>query len=321
MTEPASDLPERSVEAVLHAELARGDALLGTVAPVLRHLIANEDHSFFGDDVIARTRGMLSDLSWQLLAAMADAAGEVAPASPAPETLDVVAALLAAQPGLLAHLHALAIEWQLTERLEARMSLDPVLTPLLQALISSADPDVARPAMALLAAQARFAQAQRRMQLPLGELPGDLLHGALLALQQAVGEAHHDNAAAAAAAIRKGYDEARGRLGLVARLVSGLGGGISVALIITHAGVAIFLSALALASGQDRETATLATNEGQPLRLALGLRAAGLKPGMVREQLAVLHPEVTLPAALDQLSTDRAMALLATSRVDAGAAQ
>jgi hypothetical protein len=41
--------------------------------------------------------------------------------------------------------------------------------------------------MNLLAAQARFGQAQRRMRLPLAELPGDLLHGALIAMRHVVG--------------------------------------------------------------------------------------------------------------------------------------
>jgi hypothetical protein len=311
MTDPAFDLPESRVEAPLHAELARGDALLGTVAPVLRHLVVNEDHSFFGDEIIARTRGMLTDLALQLLDAMAS--GDAVTPEPAPEALEAVATLLAAQPDLLAHLHALAIEWQLTERLEFRLSVDPVLTPLLQALIGSTDPEVARPAMALLAAQARFAQGQRRMQLAVGELPGDLLHSALLAFQQAVGEAHHEAANAAVATIRRGYDEGRSRLGLMARLLSGLGGGISAALKIGHSGVAIFLSAVALASGQGRETVALTTNEGQALRLALALRAAGLKPASIREQLVAIHPELSLDPAFDGLSMDQAAVLLANA--------
>lgn len=322
MTDPAFDLSDSREEALLHAALARGDALLGTVAPVLRHLVANEDHSFFGDEIVARTRGMLSDLALQLLDAMADIGGQQGSAQePAPEALEAVAALLAAQPELLAHLHALAIEWQLTERLEARLSIDPVLTPLLQALVGSTDPEVARPAMALLAAQARFAQGQRRMQLALGELPGDLLHAALLGLQQAVGEAHHDAALSAAAAVRRGYDEGRSRLGLMTRLLSGLGGGISAALMIGHAGVAIFLSAVALASGQDRETVALTTNEGQAVRLALGLRAAGLKPAVVREQLVSIHPELSLAPGFDNLGTDQAAALLASTPIGAGRAR
>ena len=75
----------------------------------------------------------------------------------------------------------------------------------------------------------------------------------------------------------------------------------------------MFLSALALASGQDRDTAVLATNEGQLARLALALRAAGLKPTAVEEQFVSLHPEVSLPDGFDSLGADRAAALLARS--------
>ena len=164
----------------------------------------------------------------------------------------------------------------------------------------------------LQAGQARFVQAQRRMQLPLGELPGDLMHTALTALHGMAGD-RADIAQAAEARIRAEYDEGRSRLGLMARLITGMGGGATAALAVTHAGVGMFLSAMALASGQDRDLAALATNEGQLARLALALRASGLKPGAVEEQFVSLHPEVALPEGFDQLGPDRAAALLARS--------
>jgi len=92
-----------------------------------------------------------------------------------------------------------------------------------------------------------------------------------------------------------------------------MGGGATAALSITHAGVGIFLSALALASGQDRDMAVLATNEGQLARLAIALRASGLKPQSIEEQFDSLHPEVSLPEGFDQLGSDTAAALLARS--------
>ena len=115
------------------------------------------------------------------------------------------------------------------------------------------------------------------------------------------------------ARIRASYDESRSRLGLISRLVTGMGGGATAALSLTHAGVAMFLSALALASGQERDAAVLATNEGQLARLALALRAAGLKPTAVEEQFVSLHPDVSLPDGFDSLGADRAAALLARS--------
>ena len=303
------------VERVLRDELAHGDALIETIAPILRHLLANDEHSVFSDEIIARVRGMLNHVARQLRDEFADTAGTPDERSYDPEQLSLLFDGFVAHSAFLAHVHALALEWQLTERLQARLALDPVLSPLLQTLIASADPSVASTAMALLAAQARFAQAQRRMELPLTELPGDLLHAALLGLR---GQAS-DNpeaqqlSAQAEQSIRSRYDESRGRLGLIARVVGGMGGGATAALVPGHAGVANFLSALALASGQDRDMAVLATNEGQLARLALALRAAGLKPQVIEQQFVTLHPDVALPADFDQLGTDLAAALLSRS--------
>lgn len=303
------------VESVLRDELARGDALVGTIAPILRHLLANDEHSLFNDEIIARVRGMLADLARQLLEQLSVAAGQGEGAECTPEELDGLIDSFVGHSGFLAHVHCLALEWQLTERLQARLALDPVLSPLLQALIASPDHATASVAMALLAAQARFGQNQRRMQLPLTELPGDLLHAALLSLRNHAGDDARvqEHCAAAEAAIRARYDESRSRLGLVARIVSGMGGGATAALSVSHAGVAIFVTAFALASGQDRDMAVLCTNERQLARFALALRAAALKPVQIAEQFAAIHPEVALPAGFEQIGPDRAAALLARS--------
>lgn len=318
--ETAPSISDVPVESVLRQELAHGDALIGTIAPILRHLLANDDHSVFSDEIIARVRGMMRHLACQLLD---HATGIPEGEDGHVHDVGLLAALsdsFVAQPAFLAHIHALALEWQLTERMQSRLALDPVLSPLVQALIASSSPETSSQAMSLLAAQARFAQAQRRMQLPLGELPGDLLHGALIALRAAMGanEADDSKAAAAESAIRGQFDESRTRLGLIARLVTGMGGGATAALSLAHAGVPMFLSALALASGQDRDMAVLATNEGQLARLALALRAAGLKPAAVEEQFGSLHPEVSLPGGFDSLGADRAAAMLARSGSYAG---
>lgn len=308
-------MTDGSVETVLRHELAHGDALIGTIAPILRHLLANDDHSVFSDEIIARVRGMMSHLAHQLLDKVAGDAEECIERTYEEAAVASLISSFVAQPAFLAHVHALALEWQLTERMQARLGLDPVLAPLLQALVASPSAETSSQAMSLLAAQARFGQSQRRMQLPLGELPGDLLHGALVALRTFAGtETEADDAAAAAeAAIRAQYDESRSRLGLISRLVTGMGGGATAALSLAHAGTAMFLSALALASGQDRDMAVLATNEGQLARLALALRAAGLKPAAVEEQFVSLHPEVSLPDGFDSLGADRAASLLARS--------
>lgn len=307
---PASSAIE--VETVLSGELAHGDALLGTITPIRRHLLANDDHSLFSDEIVARVRGMMNHVAAQLLDALALASGDSEKREHPAGQRDAMVTDFIATPQFLAHAHALALEWQLTERLDARLALDPVLSPLLQALIASTDGATAATAVALLAAQARFVQAQRRMQLPLTELPGDLLHTALVALQCMAGD-RSDLAQLAETRIRANYDEGRSRLGLIARLVTGMGAGATAALSVTHAGVGMFLSAMALASGQDRDLAALATNEGQLARLALALCASGLKPAAVEEQFVSLHPEVSLPEGFDRLGPDRAAALLARS--------
>ncbi len=310
--DPASASP---AETVLCEELGHGDAMLGTIAPILRHLIAHDDQSVFGDEIIARVRGMAADVSCQLLDELALAGSPDEVWSHGTLDADALTAALAGISAFLGHAHALALEWQLTERLQTRLHLDPVLSPLLQALIESSDAGTSGLSMNLLASQSRFCQSQRRMKLPLAELPGDLLHGALLALRTIAGtDPETDRCAAAAeAAIRARYDEGASRLGLISRLVTGMGGGAVAALSAGHAGVAIFLTALSLASGQDRDLATLCTNESQVARLALALRAAGLKPKTIEEQFLALHPEVALPEGFDGLGADRAAAILAVS--------
>ncbi len=308
------------IERVLRDDLALGDAQLGSIAPILRHLLNTDEHSVFSDEIVARVRGMAGDVARQLLDATAEIPGGGMHQNHPREVIEALSSSVFAHPGFLAHCHALALEWQLTERLQARLALDPVLTPLLQALISSPEPTTAASAMALLASQARFAQAQRRMQLPLTELPGDLLHAALKTMRghAAPGPDVQERAAAAEAKVRGNYDESRSRLGLIARLVSAMGGGARAALSVSHAGVAVFLSALSLASGQDRDLTVLTTNEGQLTRLALALRSAGIKPAAVEEQFLALHPDAGLPAGFEQLGADRAAALLARSNIYAG---
>lgn len=316
----ASSGPANSIESVLREELAHGDAMLGTIAPVLRHLVANDDHFVFGDDIIARVRGMLADIARQLLEGLA-AAEQTDSRAADEEKVELLAAAVSGVPGFLGHLHALALEWQLTARLQVRLAVDPVLPPLLQALIASPDPDTASMAMKLLASQARFCQAQRRMRLALGELPGDMLHGALLAMRALAGSEPevNEHAAQAEASIRARYDEGASRLGLISRLVTGMGGGAVAALSISHAGPAIFLTALSLASGHDRDLAVLSTSEGQQARLILALRAAGLRPKAVEEQFLAIHPDVALPEGIAELGSERAAAILAVSGGFAGA--
>ena len=307
-----ADVP---VEEILRGELSRCDAVVSTIAPILRQLLANDDHSVFSDEIVACVRGMIRSVAVQLLDELAAASDEPEVREHSAAAIDALISGFVTNNEFLNHTHALALEWQLTERLQARLALDPVLSPLVQALIASTEPDMAGLAMKLLAAQARFAQSQRRMQLPLNELPGDLLHAALLAMRHFAGEDElaQNQAASAEAVIRARFDEGRSRLGLISRMVTGLGAGATAALSVTHAGVGTFLTALALASGQDRDMAVLATNDGQRTRFALALRASGLKPSSVEEQFAAIHPDASLPSGIEQLGADHAAALMSRS--------
>ncbi len=274
-----------AAERMLRADLARAEEVRASIGPVLRHLVSSDDLSVFSEEAVARTRGLIEALAGQLLRAVSLGAGQEVLRPGEPEAL--IAALVA-QPALLAHCHALALEGQLTERLAGQARLDPVLSPLLQTRLAAPDPDVAALAMHVLAAQTRFMQAQRRMEVAPGELPADVLHPVLVAFDAVCGA----EAAPAAMAIRSRYDEARSRHGLLARLVLGLGGDAAAALDPLEAGLAIFLTALSLATMQERDRAVLALVDGQQARLATMLAAAGASPQQVEACLLLLHPDL-----------------------------
>lgn len=304
---------EAPVETVLREELAQGDGVIGTIAPVLGHLLANQDHSLFSDEIVSRVRGMVFDIAGQVLLIAARAGGADDLAAPDEGAHAALSARLLAEQRLVAHCHALALEWQLTERLERRSAIDPVLSPLLQALIASDEGATASTAMAALAAQSRFAQGQRRMELSLAELPADLFHQVVASWASELDDSTGPDATAATEALRAGYAESASRLGLLARLVTGMSAGARAALAVDHAGVALFLTALAASARHDRDLAVIATNERQQARLALSLRAAGLKPREVEEQFLHLHPDAALPEGFEDLRADRAAAMLGGS--------
>jgi hypothetical protein len=307
-----------SVEKVLRTELARGDAVIATARPLLRHMLTCRDSSLFSDEMVARVRGMVLDVAGQLLLARAAAADAGDRQAYVRERLDHLERALCEDAMLVGHLHALALEAHLLERLQEHAAVDPVLTPLINERLAADDTVAAELAMAVLAAQARFQQHCRRMELPLDELPGEVFHRALELAQAQAGEGD-PHAAAAERLLRDGYREATGRLGLIARLVIGLGPDAITALQIDHAGLSVFASALSTATGQDRDLVLLSLAERQGTRLALALRAAGLDPREAVTQLLLLHPGASLPGGFEALRGDRAAALLASPPPQAGA--
>lgn len=294
------------IEAILRDALAREERALGSVVPVLRHLLASEGQTLVSDAILARVRGMLADLAAQLVA-VGEGRNAAQPMRGAGDaaTRDALADALAADPALLSFCHALASESQLAERLQQRSAVDPVLSPLMQELIASDVPEIAELAMNTLAAQSRFIQSQRRMELPLGELPAELFHAVL------AGPARQVNDAAGLARLQHNYDEGASRLGLLARLVSAMRRGAVAALALDHAGLALFVSALAALGRQPRGAAVIACHEGQGARLVLGLRAAGLGQEAIERQFLLFEPSARMTSGIADVSPEQARLLLA----------
>lgn len=313
MPDPAPLSPDD--DAWLAAGLAQASAALDSTAPILRHLVLQEEREVFGDAVIAQVRGMIDDVARQLAVALAQAGGAAEGAEPDLQDVAGFADLLCANAAFLAAVHGQALEWHLAQRLEHAHGVDMVLAPVIEAAMARQDGAAPALAMAVLVAQARFCQAQRRMQWPLGELPQDLLRIALGTLHA---RARHDDAEMQSRAIiaerslRLRFDAERGRLALLRRLVDALPDP-AAALDPLQAGPALFLTALARAMGAPREDAALLTAPSHVARLALVLRAAGLEGDMVRQHVGVFHPEALVPAALGALSPHEAAQRLASA--------
>ncbi|MDE2301534.1 MAG: hypothetical protein KGK11_03140 [Sphingomonadales bacterium] len=285
--------------------LAEGEAAAQAIAPMLRLRLGHAETGLFDEAVIAGIRGMLRDLAEQLLADAGDA-----PREPA---LDALERLLSARPGLLDHLHALALEARAAERLQARLRLDPVVSPLLQALIAAPEPETAAAAMHLLAAEARFLRQQQQMRLPVAELPAELFDAVLDAARGAADVPDDAQAVAHLPGIRAAYDEAATRIALADRLVVAMGAGAVAAGSLAHAGVPLFLAALSAATGEARGVCVLALQPGQGARLALLLRKAGVKREVVQASLLLVDAPPALVEAIAGISPAAAAAMLAGS--------
>jgi len=81
------------------------------------------------------------------------------------------------------------------------------------------------------------------------------------------------------------------------------------ALELEHAGLALFLTALARGAGIDRDEATLATARGQLPRLVVALAAAGASRAAIEHLVLTFHPDAALPVDLPDAA--QAAALLA----------
>lgn len=308
-----SGAPASAMSSPLAKDAAAARGAVAHVVPILRHVLRSDNNSIFSDEIVARVRGMFVDVARQLVVALAEAAGHAEPEGWAHEAAEELAHVLAENPAFLEHFHTLALEWQWTVRLERIRGVDPVLPPLLQSRMADPDAQASAGAMNLLAAQARFCQSQRRMQLPLGELPGDLVHIALVTLRAHVGLDASAEAYALIAerGVRDRIDETRSRLAQMGRALDAMGDKAAAALDVDKAGVALFITALARGSGLSREAAIMATIESQLPRFVLALRACGLAPAAVTRSALVFHPDASVPHGYADISPAEAAALLA----------
>ena len=290
-------------ETVMSDELSRADRALEGVSPVLRHVLTTSGDTLINDAVVARVRGMLNALARQLLDQVCDQE----------QTQINLVDELAADSRLLSFMHSSTLEAILTERLEQRSGLDPVLSPLWQELIASQDAQTGETAMRALAAQSRFLQSYRRMQCSITELPADALERALHIFAKCAPTDKHTQVRAAIKTIRADYDEAMNRMGLVTRLVATMRGGAVAGLDLEHAGFALFTSSLAQITGQSWQRCVLACHSQQAARLALALRAAGLEADAIERQFMLLEPGTRLPTGMGHISVDSAKAMLKRS--------
>jgi hypothetical protein len=279
-----------------NARIALGiaDRRLAAAGTVLECHVAIGPSRLLDDETVTRVRALAGDLAAQLVD------GD-------PALADAVRDMLVTNRAILVHLHALAIETRVTAILATRRSIDPVLPPLVRRRLDPAavGHDVVTATTALLAAQTRLGQLLRRMRLPLGELPADLQHLAHAMADAA--RADHDFADAPPRS--PVLDDGYGRLALLRRVLAGLGDDMALALRIDDAGVPLFLSALALAAQHPREAVALACAEDHPIRLALLLRAAGLRRDEAAAQLAAIRPDAdpALVALVDHAQAAEAL--------------
>lgn len=305
MAESGETAVPSSEDTMLRELLAAGERTRHDLPQQLRHRIGFADPSLFDDEVVARTRGLMVHLTEQAVGGRRSDGLE--PASMR-QARDRVLGALFDEPGILAHCHALALEYRLTRTLAADAGVDALLPPTLQELIASPDEGTSRLASAVLTAQTRFMQSMVRMQLPLRQLPAHLLHAAL-----DLGRSHLADAIVANAvehAVRTSYDEGATRLALAERLVSSASFPRGRGLQLEDAGALLFLANLSSMSRQDYTDAVLLTTEGQRARLALVLRSLGCNLRAVNRNLYMLHSGLTLPT-LGGIEPDAAEMILA----------
>ncbi|PNU06216.1 hypothetical protein [Novosphingobium guangzhouense] len=294
----------QGAEAAIRRDLARSGAAAASTLPVLRYLVAAEPDNSFAEEVLARVKGILRDVAAQVLDALI---GSIDRRAHAHEEVAVLSRAFLDDTIVLAHAHAVALEWQLTERLSTHLGLDPVVSPFVRARVAAGDALMRE----FLTAQARWVDRQRRMALPLVEVPAPVLD-AVLAIVRALVEAEpalSNRVAAVEAEVRLRHDEISNRLMVAERVVAD--DAFEATAPVSACGVTLFLTAFAARSGQPRDGLVAAMQPGQQTRLALLLLAAGTPAALVDAQIREIHGRTGMPAVLAGIDAMRAAAILA----------
>lgn len=293
---------KNAIEMILRDELAYGDAIYTSLPVMLSHIANAGEMSLYNEALITSLRVMARGVAEEILAP--EIAGQGMETRHVGHVEKLTYALLNDEHFLMFS-HALAFEGQLIAALSQRYRIDSVTPPLLSAMMASSRPDQGDAAMRVLAAQSRFLQHIRRMELPLAELPTQLYAHVL-----EIAVHNLDEETPIAIAMRRDLSTHDTRLEQLERVISILGDDANQALSLPYAGVSLFVSALSLKLNQPREAITLAAHESQLGRFALYLRASGLDNDAIEEQFLHLYPDIALLEGYDVITPADAARIL-----------
>ena len=306
-----SDWPDSdALRDALRAEEVQSQASMA----MLPHLLRETDDSLHTEAIVAHMRGLLRSLAIELLTDLAEASGEKARDVFVASRVAALVDRLAANALVIEHAHHRALEWRIGRIVEERLHLDGVLSPLLQTFVGDEDQFVASTAMAVLAAQTRFSQAERRRELNTKDLPLEVLGAALSALRAEAEDISDDAFMRTEQKVSSRFDESATRLSLLERLFGLRADRRGDWLQLDQAGPALFLTALAQSTRQSRSTVAAACVTKSQARLALSLRAAGMRPEPVERQCRLLAPDREPPRGLEDVGTREALQMLGGDR-------
>lgn len=298
-------------ESAVRDRLTQADKALKGAAPYMQFRVFGENQPFLSDEVVARVRGMLLDVANQFTAQLRGSANMTSFDEALTDTLtNSLAVRLASVPAILEHAYAASCEWLVTMRMQARSNVDPVVSPLLQCMIADRGIATSQSAMQFLSAQTKYAQDQRRMKLPVAEMSAallPLLYGVWRDVAEQYG-VHYEEIVQAERAVEARTAGAMSRTNTISRFLTDVGN--SRAFSALEAGVALFVSAIATATKQHRDSVVMAMNEESPVRFALMLRAAGLSTNGIEEQFLAIRAETGQLSGVEMLPQDRAAHIL-----------